>query len=548
MAPHPSSALAAPDTGPTGRVDVPDDDRAAEEQATWEGLDGPTVTTSAVGTPQDEDDEHAEPDDGTTDTDEADPAPEPDDEADDDAHTESVPATGPEDDEADDHADPVGASTVPVAPVEPPEGGDPAEADTTTFPAAGRRRRFRVLPRSRWLRRSLAALAAVVLVLAAVATPSLVHALTRRGSDTVPARLAEWGRDHGLGPLVTWAEARQYDLDQPATGGTPAGGIPHATGAVVDHPGGSPAPPPLPAPAGLAPLPGEGQWQTVVATPHGDAVRLTTVRPDAAHTSFLVGVLWLNPTLVRGVLHPGTEDPGGDFPVPPSVDSTEQRTVVSAFSAGFRLQGDSHGGWYLDGKEARPLVPGAASLVIHRDGNADVGAWGSEVRMTPDVVAVRQNLVPLVDHGVVNPTCATGGTAEWGSTVGQAAYINRSAFGVTATGAEIYVGGPALSVCTLGEILRSAGAVRGMELDINPAWVSGAYFHPTGQPRPDAFQLFPDEQVGAQHYLQTSSRDFVSFDLRSLADATGAGTVAPSSQHHGTRHGGSNPSGDKHHP
>jgi hypothetical protein len=69
-----------------------------------------------------------------------------------------------------------------------------------------------------------------------------------------------------------------------------------------------------------------------------------------------------------------------------------------------------------------------------------------------------------------------------------------------------------------------------MELDINPAWVSGAYFHPMGQPRPDAFQLFPGEQVGAQHYLQPSSRDFVSFDLRSVADTVGA---PPSTQHHG---------------
>ncbi len=78
--------------------------------------------------------------------------------------------------------------------------------------------------------------------------------------------------------------------------------------------------------------------------------------------------------------------------------------------------------------------------------------------MTPDVVSVRQNLVPLVDGGVVNPTCATGGTAQWGSTVGQAAYIHRSAFGVTRTGAMIYIGGPALSVCTLGDLLRSAGS------------------------------------------------------------------------------------------
>ena len=302
----------------------------------------------------------------------------------------------------------------------------------------------------------------------------------------------------------------------------------------------SPPPTPLPPPAGLSPLPNEGRWQTVVSTPHGDAVRMTSVRPDAQHTSFVVGVLWLDPTLVRGMLHPGTEDPGGRWTTPTSVDAVEQRTVVTAFSAGFRLQGDSHGGWYTEGREVRPLVPGAASLVIRRDGTVDVGAWGSEVRMTPDVVSVRQNLVPLVDDGAVNPTCATGGTQEWGSTVGQAAYIHRSAFGVTPAGAMIYVGGPALSVCTLGNLLRSAGAVRGMELDINPAWVSGAYYHPNGASRPQAFKLFPDEQIGAQHYLQTSSRDFVSFDLRSVGDATAPATSptrrAPPRHHTPVRH------------
>jgi hypothetical protein len=376
-------------------------------------------------------------------------------------------------------------------------------------------------------------LVAIILLLVVLTAPSLTHALTRPGSDSVAARLAEWGRDHELGPVVTWLEARQYDLHQPPTGGAPPGGIPLAAGAEPDRPGARPAPPDLPPPGGLSPLPGEGRWQTVVATPHGDAVRIASVRPDAQHTSFVVGVIWMDPALVRGVLHPGTVDPGGHWSTPTSVDAAEQRSVVTAFSAGFRLQGDSHGGWYSEGREARRLVPGAASLVIRRDGTTDVGTWGAtpttgEVHMTPDVTSVRQNLVPLVDDGAVNPTCATGGTAEWGSTVGQAAYIHRSAFGVTPTGAMIYVGGPALSVCTLGDLLRSAGAVRGMELDINPAWVSGVYFHPDGRPHPDAFRLFPDEQIGTQHYLQTSSRDFLSFDLRSPADVA----ASPAARRH----------------
>src|SRR3954452_14681242 len=104
--------------------------------------------------------------------------------------------------------------------------------------------------------------------------------------------------------------------------------------------------------------------------------------------------------------------------------------------------------------------------------------------MTPTVVSVRQNLVPLVEKGRVNPGCATGGEHEWGDTIGQTAFIDRSGFGVTATGEEVYAAGPALSVCTLGAVLADAGVVRGMELDINPSWVSGAYFTRSGSGGP----------------------------------------------------------------
>jgi hypothetical protein len=134
--------------------------------------------------------------------------------------------------------------------------------------------------------------------------------------------------------------------------------------------------------------------------------------------------------------------------------------------------------------------------------------------MSAMVASVRQNLLPLVDNARLNPTCATGGAREWGSTVGQAAFIHRSGFGVTQTGMEVYVGGPSLSVCTLGKILLAAGVVRGMELDINPNWVSGAYFHDHPGGPPSGFRLFPGERVSAQHYMVASSRDWYSWSLR----------------------------------
>lgn len=373
-------------------------------------------------------------------------------------------------------------------------------------------------PRRRCWRRLGLALFVVAVLAGTVVGASVVGALRAPGTDSVAARLAEWGRDHGFDGLVTWLEKQQYDHNPPPTGGVPSGGIPRVAGMPATPldalgPAGLPAPPALHPLAGLPPLPGEGEWDTVATVRGRPAVRVAHVRPDREHTSFLVGVLWIDPTLVRGQLHPGFQDPGGASLAATSLTAAEQRTVVAVFNGGFRLSA-SHGGYYSDGHTARPLVDGAASLVLRTDGTATVGAWNREVRMDPDVVSVRQNLVPLVDGGQVNPDCQNGGAAVWGSTVGQAAFIHRSGFGVTASGAEIYVGGPALSVCNLGMILQAGGVVRGMELDINPNWVSGAYFRPTPDGPPHGFRLFPGERVAPEHYLSPSSRDWYAFHAR----------------------------------
>jgi hypothetical protein len=242
---------------------------------------------------------------------------------------------------------------------------------------------------------------------------------------------------------------------------------------------------------------------------------VASLRPDDQHTSFVVGVMRLDPALVRGELHPGTQDPGGSWQASTSLSGSAQNGIAAVFNGGFRLSDPSHNGYYSEGRTVAPLRDGAASLVLRTDGTADVGAWNSEVRMGPDVASVRQNLQLLVDGGQVNSTCSTGGTSEWGSTIGQAAYIDRSGFGVTATGAEIYVGGPALSVCTLGRILQDAGVVRGMELDINPAWLSGTYFHDHPHGAPTGYRLYPAEQVSPQHYFTPSSRDWYAWYIRS---------------------------------
>jgi hypothetical protein len=251
-----------------------------------------------------------------------------------------------------------------------------------------------------------------------------------------------------------------------------------------------------------------------VATVKGEpAVRVAALRPDTQHTSFVAGVMWLDPNLVRGQLQPGYTDPGGKWQASDEIAQADRSSVVAVFNAGFRLNA-SRGGYYSEGRAVVPLQDGAASMVIDKNGVASVGSWNQEVRMSPDVASVRQNLVMLVDNGKVNPTCSSGGDV-WGATLGNNAYIDRSAFGVTASGAEVYVGGPALSVCTLGKIMQDAGVVRGMELDINPDWISGAYFHdqPNGA-QPQGFRLYPAQKLPPTKYFQPSSRDWFGWYAR----------------------------------
>ena len=298
---------------------------------------------------------------------------------------------------------------------------------------------------------------------------SVGEALTAPGSDPVSARLAEWARQHHLGGLVNRAEQAQYRLHPPRTGGKPAGGIPtlvHGSAAAVSN---TPAPATLASLAG-PPLPGEGVWQTL-ATVHGQpALRATYLRPDATHTSYLTGIAWMDPRLLTFTLHPGTVQPGGSgWQARPMITTDRTAGLVAAFNSGFTLAD----------RTVSPLVAGRASLVVRADGTATVGQWGRDVSMSSSVAAVRQNLDLIVDAGRPVAGLADNGGNRWGVTIGNRYYVWRSGIGVTAGGQLVYAAGNALSAASLAAMLTDAGAVRAMELDINPDWTSFDYYRVT---------------------------------------------------------------------
>jgi len=240
-----------------------------------------------------------------------------------------------------------------------------------------------------------------------------------------------------------------------------------------------PLPPTVVSPV-TTPLPGEGVWHPVgrYSAKGIPAVYEAFVRPDAVHTSFIAGIAWMDTTLLKGQLYSGSFIPGGGhhFSHSAPIKNADSTTLVAAFNAGFRMQ-DAQGGYYTDGTSILPLRKNAASVVFYKSGVVTVAKWGRDATMTSDVVAVRQNLALIVDDGHAVSGLNAADSTKWGKTLGGSYYVWRSGLGVTADGALVYVGGPSLTIVNLADLLVRAGAVRGMEMDINTDWVQFSVYH-----------------------------------------------------------------------
>jgi len=272
----------------------------------------------------------------------------------------------------------------------------------------------------------------------------------------------------------------------------------------------------LASPAGR-PLRGEGQWRVLYEVHHVPAVYATYLRPDKIHTSYVSAVVSMNPHLLRFELRPGTEDPGpGSYGgARPDIPPGTRRGLVATFNGGFKMA-SAEGGFYLNGTyRGSPLRRGAASMVYYRGGGLAIGVWGHGLRLTRDVVGVRQNLLPIIENGQIPPTVDQNVESNWGATIGGAYYVWRSGVGVTRDGRIIYVYGPALDVATLAGLLRRAGCVTAMELDINPDWTNFMYYRPGDHPgNPTPVALLPDEVQPAARYYALANRDFTAIFSR----------------------------------
>jgi phosphodiester glycosidase len=342
-------------------------------------------------------------------------------------------------------------------------------------PAAPRPHSHRLPRLVYWRRRSIVLLAlAIVIALVYFAATLFFALLNPSYGSSLSTRASQWGRQHGLASVVRWGANEAYHWDAPKKGGEPPAGS-FGKGALTRTFKTAVA---LPPPADIVspdkiPLVGEGVWHAAGRTTANGIPTMyeAFVRPDGVHTSYVVGVVWMDTNLLTAQLYSGSQIPGGGpFWHQAPISSKRSTTLVAAFNSGFLMQ-NADGGYFTDGKSFKKLRKGAASVVIFKNGRMTVAKWGRDVVMTNQIASVRQNLDLIVDnskevHGLRNPA-----STKWGSVINPNDDVWRSGLGITKSGALVYVGGPSMSLSDLANVMLRAGVEEGMELDYGLDWV-----------------------------------------------------------------------------
>jgi Phosphodiester glycosidase len=361
-------------------------------------------------------------------------------------------------------------------------------------------------------------LAGLALLLVPVAY-SYATTMSKPSSLPLSVRTVEWIRANHGAWLVDTAEHYWYSWTAPSPGGpqlttlprvgvTSGATTPHARTSHVQRQATTRARyrPQRVAPVLHPGIAGEGVWQPTGPKVNGaPPLLVTTFRPDPVYPRVVAYVAWIDHTRTQLALYPGRYEPPGASPRGPmEVPPGQRYRLLATFNSGFTYN-DGHGGFAVNGRTATPLRDGQGTVVAYPDGRVDVVTWHGPKIAPKWIVLARQNLPLIVDRGRPNPALSESGQF-WGYTLGNAVRVWRSAVGVDRHGNLVYAAADLQTAQTLAALMIHVGAVRAVELDINPEWPSFITYSGPGAANP--FKLVPNDQQSSTRYLSPDDRDF----------------------------------------
>jgi len=349
-------------------------------------------------------------------------------------------------------------------------------------------------------------------ILVLLSPPIYSYTTTMMKPSSLPLwpRSVEWLRAHHGNWLVDEVEHYYYSWTAPSKGGPQLARLP-SVGLAVAPKARSRAEhrraawPPRIKPVFAHALTGEGVWQGTGPLIDGHSpVLLSLFRAEVDYPRIVAYVAWFDHTRTSIAYYPGRyEPPSAPVRGPMSVPFGQRRRLLATFNSGF-IYRDGNNGSSIGGTMYEPLKRGLATLIAYRDGRVDINAWNGGPVAGPRIAFARQSLPLIIDNGRLSP--ALNDSSQWGFTLGNAVRVWRTGAGIDRQGNLIYAAADFQTVITLAKILQRAGAVRAMQLDINPEWPTLiTYPHPGGR---DPNKVVPNYQQPATRYLVPDDRDF----------------------------------------
>jgi hypothetical protein len=275
--------------------------------------------------------------------------------------------------------------------------------------------------------------------------------------------------------------------------------------------------------------PGEGVWLAVdlpflrptLAAHTGDAkppayFYQTFTRPDPKRPYAKLWFIALDMRQLELGMQAGFEDPepltgpAGDGKLPD--DRTTQDRIVAAFNGAFKTEHGKYG-MMVQKRVLLPAVPGGATVAVDSDREVWLGSWPKSEHIPDNFVSFRQNLDPLVEDGVANPT----GRQLWGWQLeGKSVMTERTALCVTPAGHLYYAWGEEIDGPMLGQALRQVGCIYGLHLDMNPGHC-GFVFARVDDWQRHQYTLkhaVPKMSIPLDRYMRWSPKDFFYVTLR----------------------------------
>ena len=335
-------------------------------------------------------------------------------------------------------------------------------------------------------------------------------------------RTVEWLRTNHFNWLVDESERFYYTWKAPKKGGPQLKTLPTVgSGARSAKPKRQaerrPTWPARIKPVFAQPLPGEGVWRPAGPALDGKpAVLVTTFRTERDYPRIVAYAAWFDNTRTELAYYPGRyEPPHATLRGPTEIPHDQRWRLLATFNSGFIYQ-DGLNGDALNGHVNEPLKQGLATFVAYKDGRVDVVRWNGGPAPGPAIAWARQSLPLIIEHGRLSPKL--NDSTAWGYTLGNAVRVWRTGVGVDRRGNIIYAAADYQTVTTLARILQRAGAVRAMQLDINPEWPTLiTYRHHNGLL---PTRVVPNYQQPATRYLVPDDRDFFAV-YRRLPGAVG---------------------------